>query len=179
MDKEKITIERIELLLSELGREYRENQIGEILPEDKFVKNLTEQLNQNETYYNSTYSENRKFLGPVSNFWEQFFFGNNMQRYYSLSALLLLCISIGFSFYDNFPGFFLEDSRNSEQKILDSKSFGSRHINQDEKWEKQMIKKIQDEHNIDKKKQYIEELIEYYKETRQFEKLNEFLNAID
>lgn len=174
--------EKIEQGLHQLAQSYNEFLVQSIPNKEAFFFRLKNKIQEESKYHSFLwYFEILKYTKPLSTFWEQLIFGR----------LYLMPILSGLFFIFSLSFFFLlkkeEISPLREEKI----NFGSTlpqpeedkkdsyQINNIEEAEKQLLDKIQKEEDPEKKQKYIHELLEFYKQTNQTNKLKEIYNSFD
>lgn len=174
--------------LTELGKSYQEFLNKTIPNKEIFFSELYNKIQHEKAKLNQIQTE--KLTKPLSTFWEQLFFSNSSKYLFSFSFLLFLAFGIGLYFYFNikipelknqetpkfgnsFPNYPSYKEKNQLKKDLPNQQKLS------EEFEKEIINKILSEEDPNKKQQYIEELIEFYKKTNQIEKIQKIYETLE
>jgi len=159
-------------------QQYIQTKNQDIIPEKEiFFDHLEERLKNLDRKEQKDIS---KISEPISTLSEQLLYGKNKTLWYvSVAASILIFLGIGLFFNikktsDEFNSPSIERFGGS---FKPEDSFDELEINHP--LEKELLKKIQQEEDPEKKIQYIRELIQYYKETNQNEKIQRLLESID
>ncbi len=160
-------------------QQYIQTKNQDIIPEKEiFFTHLEERLkNLDRNEQKDIY----KLSEPISTLSEQLLYGKNKTLWYiPIAASILILLGIGLFFnikktsdefnspsIERFGGSFNPDTHNFEDKKINHPL------------EKELLKKIQQEEDPEKKIQYIRELIQFYKETNQHDKIQRLLESID
>ncbi|MFN3603600.1 MAG: hypothetical protein ACK4UJ_02685 [Leptonema sp. (in: bacteria)] len=178
--------EQWEQELYNLAQSYNEFLSSSIPKKDLFFSELKAKI-QSEPIKKSNflYLEFKNKAKPISNFWEQLFFG----RFQVLHLILMtgmVALSIGFYFF--YKNTILNNEKvelplgitlpNNQKKKEEQLPLPKEEILNKE-FEKEIIDKILKEENSEKKQKLIQELIDFYKKTKQADKIEEFYKFLE
>lgn len=174
----------MEEILSQLGLYLKEKNKIYIPEKEKFFQDLNDKIlkNKERTIYHKT-----KYLEPITNFWEQLFYGKKNYSYLISSfAILFFIVSILFYQY--------QYNWNQNQPTLeeDVPVFGVYPLEESEKMytqqffqedlkeeERELLNSYLNEENPEEKQKILIKLLEYYKKTNQEEKIKKLMELLD
>jgi hypothetical protein len=172
----------LENYLEEL-KQYIQTKNQDIIPKkEMFFLQLEERLKDLEQNLIEKNNSSTKLSKPLSTFSEQLVYGKHKTFWYvPIAASIFILLGVGLFFnikktsHDEFNSPALERFGGSFKP--DTHNFDDKEINHP--LEKELLKKIQQEEDPEKKIQYIRELIKFYKETNQHEKIQRLLELVD
>ncbi|MCS7204825.1 MAG: hypothetical protein NZ853_03935 [Leptospiraceae bacterium] len=169
MEKKELLIndDELERALNELGYIFRK-KVEENLPdEEEFFRKLNQAIEREE---NQVYFKKENVETLSSHRWKFF-----SQKWFYAAALMVFVV---FSVV-----YFFDDLMQKQQPIIENQKMGvgSPMVipEAETEQERELLQKLFEEEDPEKKQKYLDELLKYYKQTNQEEKIKKLIEAYD
>lgn len=167
----------IDEILNQLTIYLKNKQLEDIPDKKKFLQDLYVRISQNQEII---VQNKEKYYQPLTNLWEQFFFGKNNYSLIFSSATIFLLFFI-FTYHQ----LRIKEKQPTPNEV---RGFGSSSIQNQNKniqspsileEEKQLLEKYLSEENQEKKQKLLKQLIEFYRKMRQEDKIKKLMEQLD